>query len=202
MRPRELVEKDERVRERKINRDGRATLVSSCAGTGNNRGWLEFNGRAAQYALSETTSSLLFSFFLVRFFSLLLRGIVPTLVSSPLEPHNSRAYLVYSFNTSLSNRLLQLQYRATVLSRSPRTPRSSVGLDGNRSSITRFGMIFEKEIISESFGWKFVFYDISRVTKITYRFISSLKSFQNRRIWWLHTCSKKIIVFKIITHEK
>lgn len=85
MRPRELVEKDERVRERKINRDGRATLVSSCAGTGNNRGWLEFNGRAAQYALSETTSSLLFSFFLVRFFSLLLRGIVPTFVSSPLE---------------------------------------------------------------------------------------------------------------------
>lgn len=73
MRPRELVEKDERVRERKINRDGQATLVSSCAGTGNNRGWLEFNGRAAQYALSETTSSLLFSFFLVRFFSLLLR---------------------------------------------------------------------------------------------------------------------------------
>lgn len=66
--PRELVEKDEHVRERKINRDGQATLVSSCAGTGNNRGWLEFNGRAAQYALSETTSSvfffLLFSFFL------------------------------------------------------------------------------------------------------------------------------------------
>lgn len=191
MRPRELVEKDERVRERKINRDGRATLVSSCAGTGNNRGWLEFNGRAAQYALSETTSSLLFSFFLVRFFSLLLRGIAPL----HSKPHNSRAYLVYSFNTSLSNRLLQLQYRATVLSRSPRTPRSSVGLDGNRSSITRFGMIFEKEIISESFGWKFVFYDISRVTKITYRFISSLKSFQNRRIWWLHTCSKKNYCF-------
>lgn len=91
--PRELVEKDEHVRERKINRDGQATLVSSCAGTGNNRGWLEFNGRAAQYALSETTSSvfffLLFSFFLSFLFgfslSLLLRGIVPTLVSSPLE---------------------------------------------------------------------------------------------------------------------
>lgn len=91
--PRELVEKDEHVRERKINKDGQATLVSSCAGTGNNRGWLEFNGRAAQYALSETTSSvfffLLFSFFLSFLFgfslSLLLRGIVPTLVSSPLE---------------------------------------------------------------------------------------------------------------------
>lgn len=91
--PRELVEKDEHVRERKINRDGQATLVSSCAGTGNNRGWLEFNGRAAQYALSETTSSvfffLLFSFFLSFLFgfslSLLLRGIVPTLVSSPFE---------------------------------------------------------------------------------------------------------------------
>ena len=65
-------------------------------------------------------------------------------LASPLhsKPQNSRAYLVYSFNTSLSNRLLQLQYRATVLSRSPRTPRS-VGLDGNRSSMTRFAIIFE-----------------------------------------------------------
>lgn len=160
--PREPVEKDERVRERKINRDGQATLVSSsCAGTGNNRGWLEFNGRAAQYAPAQTTSSMFF-FFLFFFFPPFLSGFslslslfavsfqrssrpVPSrLVSSPLhsKPQNSRAYLVYSFNTSLSNRLLQLQYRATVLSRSPRTPRS-LGLDGNRSSMTRFGMIFE-----------------------------------------------------------
>lgn len=101
--PREPVEKDERVRERKINRDGQATLVSSsCAGTGNNRGWLEFNGRAAQYAPAQTTSSMFF-FFLFFFFPPFLSGFslslslfavsfqrssrpVPSrLVSSPLE---------------------------------------------------------------------------------------------------------------------
>lgn len=186
--PRELVEKDEHVRERKINRDGQATLVSSCAGTGNNRGWLEFNGRAAQYALSETTSSvfffLLFSFFLSFLFGFSLSlsyFAVSFQRSSPLhsKPQNSRAYLVYSFNTSLSNRLLQLQYRATVLSRSPRTPRS-VGLDGNRSSMTRFGMIFEwfleKEIF-QNLRLKICFNVIwQHGMKITYRFkfISSL----------------------------
>lgn len=100
--PREPVEKDEHVRERKINRDGQATLVSSsCAGTGNNRGWLEFNGRAAQYAPAQTTSCLCFSFFFfsspffllsVRFLSLCLSSryrssarLASRLVSSPLE---------------------------------------------------------------------------------------------------------------------
>lgn len=131
--------------------DGQATLVPSSAGTGNNRGWLGFNGRDAQYALPETTESvflpcasqpLLSLSSLCWFFPVFLRGIVPTPWNtvSPSTSRHSRAYLVYSFNTSLSNRLpplLQLQYRARVLSRSPRSPATSHWAEprcfGNRS---------------------------------------------------------------------
>lgn len=154
--PRELVEKDGackrakdkqrrssgprsflRGKEREITVDGSSLTV------------VPLNMRCRRprvLRLFSSSSLFLFSFFLscpVLSLSLSVSHFAVSL-ASPLhsKPQNSRAYLVYSFNTSLSNRLLQLQYRATVLSRSPRTPRS-VGLDGNRSSMTRFAIIFE-----------------------------------------------------------
>lgn len=104
-----------------------------------------FNGRAVQYAPTETTNSrFLLAFSPPPSTSQLLSSIVSSSSAShpPLSrSSSSRAYLVYSFNTSLSNRLLpllQLRYRAAALSRSPRSPGTSHSVNarcfGNRSS--------------------------------------------------------------------
>ena len=145
-------------KERDRHRRSSDPRVPSSAGTGNK--YRDSSGLTVVTFNMRVCLCLSLSFFLLLLFSpRFLRDIVPTPWSCCCvsHPRHSPAYLVYSFNTSLSNRLLpllQLQYRGQASLTLPLSLSSArshwevARRSGNRSPPARYSKRFTGDCVS------------------------------------------------------